>query len=141
PPIIFVTGVHVTDLDRLKGYQVGAVDYVYVPVIPEILRGKVHVLVQLYIQRRELRQLNNRLAEANTELAEAHARLKAENTRELQKLNKTLERANTELASANDQLKAEVGERRRVEAQLQEAARRKDEFLAILAHELRNPLS
>ena len=33
-PIIFVTGVHVSDLDRLKGYEVGAVDYVYVPVVP-----------------------------------------------------------------------------------------------------------
>ncbi|HEU4531038.1 MAG TPA: response regulator, partial [Steroidobacteraceae bacterium] len=38
-PIIFVTAVHVTDLDRLRGYKLGAVDYVYVPVVPEILRG------------------------------------------------------------------------------------------------------
>ncbi len=87
-PIIFVTGVHVTDFDRLKGYQMGAVDYVYVPVIPEILRSKVQVLVQLYLQRRELERLNQRLAATNTELAQAHAALKAENTRELQKLNR-----------------------------------------------------
>src|SRR5689334_21240438 len=40
-PVIFVTAFHVTDLDRLKGYALGAVDYVYVPVVPEILRGKV----------------------------------------------------------------------------------------------------
>ena len=39
-PIIFVTGVHVSELDRLKGYKVGAVDYVSIPVVPEILRGK-----------------------------------------------------------------------------------------------------
>ena len=119
-PIIFVTGVHVTDPDRLRGYQMGAVDYVYVPVIPEILRGKVQVLVQLYRQRYELRQLNLSLAGANTELAEAHAALKLQNTRELQALNRTLQEAN---------------------AELQHSARRKDEFLAILAHELRNPLS
>src|SRR5262249_33810279 len=37
-PIIFVTGVNITELDRLKGYRLGAVDYVYVPVVPEILR-------------------------------------------------------------------------------------------------------
>jgi signal transduction histidine kinase len=140
-PIIFVTGVHVTDFDRLKGYQVGAVDYVYVPVIPEILRGKVQVLVQLYLQRRELQRLNRRLETANAQLAEAHAALQAENTRELQKLNQTLEQANAELAHANAQLKGEIGERKRIEQALQEAARRKDEFLAILAHELRNPLS
>ena len=40
-PIIFVTGVHETEFDRLKGYQLGAVDYVYIPVVPEILRSKV----------------------------------------------------------------------------------------------------
>ncbi|HET8696969.1 MAG TPA: hybrid sensor histidine kinase/response regulator, partial [Gammaproteobacteria bacterium] len=133
-PIIFVTGVHLTDVDRLRGYEMGAVDYVSVPVIPEILRGKVHVLVQLYLQRRELARLNEALTAANSELEAAHSALKAENTRELQSLNQTLERANA-------QLTAEIGERRRVEAQLQDAARRKDEFLAILAHELRNPLS
>src|SRR6187402_1056140 len=70
-PIIFVTAVHVTDLDRLKGYELGAVDYVYVPVVPEILRGKVEVLVQLYRQRRELERLNRQLAETNKDLARA----------------------------------------------------------------------
>src|SRR5688572_8867263 len=116
-PIIFVTGVHVTDMDRLRGYQMGAVDYVYVPVIPEILRGKVQVLVQLYRQQRELKRLNKSLAFANDELAEAHQSLKAENTRELQKLNKILEHANSEL-------KAEIAERKRAQEALQAAARR-----------------
>jgi signal transduction histidine kinase len=133
-PIVFVTGVHITDLDRLRGYEMGAADYVYVPVVPEILRGKVQVLVQLYLQRRELARLNERLAATNSELARAHARLKAENTRELQKLNRTLEAANSRLVS-------EVAERKRAEALLKEAARRKDEFISILGHELRNPLA
>jgi signal transduction histidine kinase len=133
-PIVFVTGVHITDLDRLRGYEMGAADYVYVPVVPEILRGKVQVLVQLYLQRRELARLNERLAATNEELARAHARLKAENTRELQKLNRTLE-------VANRQLVCEVAERKRAEALLTEAARRKDEFISILGHELRNPLA
>ena len=133
-PIIFVTGVHITDLDRLRGYEMGAADYVYVPVIPDVLRGKVQVLVQLYLQRRELAQLNERLAATNDELAEAHARLQAENTRELQKLNRTLERANAQLIS-------EVAERKHAEALLKEEARRKDEFISILGHELRNPLA
>jgi signal transduction histidine kinase len=133
-PIVFVTGVHITDLDRLRGYEMGAADYVYVPVVPEILRGKVQVLVQLYLQRRELARLNERLAATNSELARAHARLQAENTRELQKLNRTLE-------AANSQLVCEVAERKRAEALLKEAARRKDEFISILGHELRNPLA
>jgi signal transduction histidine kinase len=133
-PIIFVTGVHLTDLDRLRGYEMGAVDYVSVPVIPEILRGKVSVLVQLYLQRRELSRLNEAMAVANTKLAAAHNQLKADNTRELQSLNRTLERA-------NEQMLGEIAERKRAESLLQHEARRKDEFLAILAHELRNPLS
>src|SRR5215468_2290274 len=45
-PIIFVTGVHVTEFDRLKGYKAGAIDYVYIPVVPEILRSKVAVLIE-----------------------------------------------------------------------------------------------
>src|SRR5689334_16679754 len=106
-PIIFVTAVHVTDMDRLKGYQMGAVDYVYVPVIPEILRGKVQVLVELYLQRRELQRLNMSLAKANAEITEAHQALQVENTRELQKLNQTLARANADLEQANKALTLE----------------------------------
>src|SRR6201986_3514352 len=70
-PIIFVTGVHVSELDRLKGYKVGAVDYVSIPVVPEILRSKVTVLIELYTKRRELQEVNRTLASANAQLAEA----------------------------------------------------------------------
>jgi signal transduction histidine kinase len=140
-PIIFVTGVHVTELDRLKGYKAGAVDYVSIPVVPEILRSKVAVLVELYCKRRELQQLNRNLASANEQLAAANATLQAEKTRELQVLNKTLQQANAELERANCSLHGEVAERLRAEGALKEADRHKDEFLAMLAHELRNPLA
>jgi signal transduction histidine kinase len=140
-PIIFVTGVHVSELDRLTGYKVGAVDYVSIPVVPEILRSKVAVLVELYLKRRELRELNRTLALANARLAEANTTLQAEKTRELQMLNRDLQRANTELEQANRTLQNEVAERSRVERALKEADRHKDEFLAMLAHELRNPLA
>jgi signal transduction histidine kinase len=140
-PIIFVTGVHVSELDRLKGYKVGAVDYVSIPVVPEVLRGKVAVLVELYLKRRELRELNRSLAQANEKLALANVTLEAEKTRELEALNATLQRANEELELANRSLQNEVAERARAEQALQEADRNKDEFLAMLAHELRNPLA
>jgi signal transduction histidine kinase len=140
-PIIFVTGVHVSELDRLTGYKVGAVDYVSIPVVPEILRSKVAVLVELYLKRRELRELNRTLALANERLAEANTTLQAEKTRELEMLNRVLQRANTELEQANRTLQSEVTERTRVEQALKEADRHKDEFLAMLAHELRNPLA
>src|SRR3989440_2692479 len=83
-PIIFVTGVHVTELDRLKGYKAGAVDYVSIPLVPEILRSKVAVLVELYCKRRELQELNRTLAQANSTL-------QAEKTRELEALNRVLQ--------------------------------------------------
>src|SRR5687767_2825326 len=137
-PIIFVTGLQVTDFDQRKGYQMGAVDYVQIPVIPEILRGKVQALVQLYLQRAELSRLNQQLAAANIQLGKAHEELKAQNTRELQQLNLILENANSELITTNSKLVREITERERVEKALSESARRKDEYIAILAHELRN---
>ena len=140
-PIIFVTGVHVSELDRLTGYQVGAVDYVSIPIVPEILRSKVAVLVELYQKRRELRELNRALAQTNLRLAEANSTLQAEKTRELEAFNSSLRRANAELEHANRTLQKEVAERARAERALQEADRHKDEFLATLAHELRNPLA
>jgi signal transduction histidine kinase len=140
-PIIFVTGVHMSELDRLKGYKLGAVDYVSVPVVPEILRSKVAVLVELYCKRRELVELNRHLADTNEQLAKANAALQAEKTRELLALNTSLHQANRELERANLALHGEVAERARAEQALKEADRHKDEFLAMLAHELRNPLA
>jgi signal transduction histidine kinase len=57
-PIVFVSGIHVTDLDRLKGYQSGAVDYVSVPVVPQLLRAKVKVFAELHRKTKQLEMLN-----------------------------------------------------------------------------------
>ncbi|MGA9368847.1 MAG: response regulator [Steroidobacteraceae bacterium] len=140
-PIIFVTGVHLDDLDRLKGYSLGAVDYVSVPIVPEILRSKVLVLVELYCKRKELQRANEDLASANARLSEANIALQEEKTRELEVFNRSLQRANSELEAANRLLQSENAERTRAEQALKEADRHKDEFLAMLAHELRNPLA
>jgi signal transduction histidine kinase len=59
--IIFISGVHLTDLDRIRGYQRGAVDYISVPVVPELLRAKVSVFAELYRKTRELEDVNNEL--------------------------------------------------------------------------------
>lgn len=133
-PIIFVTAVNVDDMDRLRGYTLGAVDYVTVPVIPDILRGKVMVLCELYRKRRELQQANEQLAAANVAL-------EVQNVAERERLNASLQAANRALEQRNRALQAEVEERARAEQRLIEMDHRKDAFLAMLAHELRNPLA
>lgn len=79
--IIFISAVHLTDLDRLKGYQRGAVDYISVPVVPELLRAKVSVFAELHRQalqlealNRELRRLSSRLMTAQDEERRRFAR-------------------------------------------------------------------
>lgn len=56
--IIFVSGIRLTDLDRLKGYEHGAVDYISVPVVPDLLKAKVRVFAELYRKSRQLEMLN-----------------------------------------------------------------------------------
>jgi len=87
--IIFVSAIQVTALDLLRGYQAGAVDYVPVPIVPELLRAKVKVFAELYRKTRQLEMLNaeleSRVAERTAELAEANAELERrveERTRE-----------------------------------------------------------
>jgi hypothetical protein len=88
-PIIFVTAYNTSDLDRLKGYGLGAVDYLFLPIIPEVLKAKVHVFVELARQTKLiLRQAENlaRHNEAQTQQLET-----------IQKLNLDLKEANQEL--------------------------------------------
>jgi signal transduction histidine kinase len=66
-PIIFVSGLLVTDADRIKGYDHGAVDYVPVPIVPQILRAKVRVFADLHRKTRLLESLNARMTELQEE--------------------------------------------------------------------------
>jgi signal transduction histidine kinase len=100
--IILVSAIHFTDIDRMKGYDSGAVDYVSVPVIPEVLRAKVTIFADLYRKTKQLEELNRSLEE---------------------------------------RVRDRTAEVEGLMARLVEGDRRKDDFLALLAHELRNPLN
>jgi len=113
-PIIFVTGMSWQDDAVIRGYELGAFDFLMKPVRPEVLRAKASVFVQLQERTIELKAKADELREAQSR---AHER---------------------EMLAQRRRFETEVMERQM--AQLAETDRRKDEFLAILAHELRNPL-
>jgi len=69
--IIFISAVHMTDVDQLKAYERGAVDYVSVPIIPELLRAKVLVFADLHRKTRQLEMLNRDLRTLSTRLMAA----------------------------------------------------------------------
>jgi PAS domain S-box-containing protein len=79
--IIFISAIQVTDVDRLRGYEMGAVDYVPVPVVPAVLRAKVKIFAELYRKTRQLERLN---AELERRVTERTAELEASNLRLLQ---------------------------------------------------------
>ncbi|MEG9438731.1 response regulator [Edaphobacter sp. HDX4] len=70
-PIIFVSAVHLTDVDRIRAYRSGAVDYISVPVVPDVLRAKVSVFAELHRTTRELQELNRELESRVAERSEA----------------------------------------------------------------------
>src|SRR5216684_3361047 len=89
--IIFVSAVAMTDLDRLKGYEYGGVDYVPVPVVPDLLRAKVRVFADLYRKTRQLENMNaelerrveERTREREAALAQVHEMQKLESLGQL----------------------------------------------------------
>src|SRR6202049_588682 len=66
--IIFISAVHLTDLDQLKAYQRGAVDYISVPIVPELLRAKVSVFADLHRKTRQMEMLNGELRSLSARL-------------------------------------------------------------------------
>ena len=115
-PILFLTAHMFNEKDILRGYGTGAVDYLVKPIHGEILRSKISVFVELFRKTRELARVNESLQREAVERA----------------------RVEEALRLANQDLEQRVADR--TEA-LERADRRKDEFLAVLGHELRNPLA
>ncbi|AGK57611.1 signal transduction histidine kinase [Hyphomicrobium denitrificans 1NES1] len=77
--VIFISAVRLDTDDLLKGYRTGAVDYVPVPVVPEILKAKVQIFVELYRKSRQLDALNaeleERVRQRTEQLEHSHAML------------------------------------------------------------------
>jgi signal transduction histidine kinase len=114
-PIIFITAHGRDDRDILAAYQLGAVDFMFKPLVTEVLRAKVSVFVELQRRSAELATQASLLRDA--------------------------ERREHERALEEERRRWEAESLRRQMEELAAADRRKDEFLAFLGHELRNPLT
>src|SRR6202008_2409504 len=99
-PIIFITGISDTETHVSRGYSLGAVDYILTPVLPDVLRTKVSVFVELFKKTEQVKRQAERLRRAHDEL-------------EIRVRQRT-----AELALANDNLRMEVAERQRAEEEV-----------------------
>ncbi len=118
-PIIFTTASNKATIDAAKGYDLGAVDYIFKPLDPHILRAKVAVFVELFRNAKKIKQQHEELQEYKSQLEERLSEMGA--------LNRELQRLSSRAATARDQAEA--------------TARFKSEFLANMSHEIRTPLN
>ncbi|MCC6679034.1 MAG: PAS domain S-box protein [Phycisphaerales bacterium] len=83
--IIFISAVHLSDDDRLRGYQLGAVDYIPVPIVPQVLRAKVAIFAELHRKNEQLYRLNHeleqRVAQRTADLEASAAQLRESEVR------------------------------------------------------------
>jgi signal transduction histidine kinase len=128
-PIIFITAYDRDDAEVLEAYRLGAVDFLLKPIQPEILKAKASVFVELQRRTQEVERQAEQirahiLQEREAWLTEQRSRLEAE------ALKRRLE-----------EQRVHAAELQRLNRRLEEDDRRKDEFIAVLGHELRNPLA
>ena len=75
-PIVFITATHRTEVGMFQGYAAGAVDFLFKPIVPEVLRAKVSMFVELFRKSEEAKQQAEQLAALNAELEEEIAKRK-----------------------------------------------------------------
>ena len=128
-PIILVTA-YADDLQSARGYELGVVDYIQVPVVVPVMRAKVGVFLDLFLTRAALARANqdleSRVAKRTAELVRSNDRLRAEIEERLR---------------AENEREELLARERLLRGHAEELSRLKDQFLATMSHELRTPLN
>ena len=117
-PIIFITANNFGDENLYRGYQAGAIDYIYKPIKPEVLRAKVTVLIDLYRKNRQLLAQEQRLVAINKSL-EMEIKERKSSEEKVKHLNRQLLENIASLEQANKDL---------------------DRFAFMASHDLQEPL-
>src|SRR5262249_25689160 len=108
-PILFLTAINKSDTHVATGYQIGAVDYVFKPFEPEVLRAKVSAFVELSRKTRELEDEIVRRKHAEEEVRTLNAELE-----------RRVRERTAALEATNRELQIEIAERRRAETALKD---------------------
>ncbi|CAN5773750.1 hybrid sensor histidine kinase/response regulator [soil metagenome] len=124
-PILFLTAINKEESYVFKAYEVGAVDYLFKPFDPEILRSKVAVFVDLWRKQEQIQKQEERIRDSEKRELELQHRTT---------LLETEARSAEELATVNDEL-----QRRQYE--LERAITSRSRFYASMSHELRTPIN